>query len=594
MAITPNANVNFKRGSHSSLMGLSSYAEGTFYLTTDTNRLYFAQEANKLVDLNQYIHIWDASEHNNTALPQNGVDGVVLEEGDIYYLIDQNALIIYNGRNTGNSSTNSNWTQLNPDTTILASNAMINVGNKVNNSIQVSASVTDGNNVAQGSFTLTEGNDNVTLTKNGNEIIIETENDNDNTTYTIGTAATPAGQGNLVLTPYDDNVAGTPQNITFEGAGGITVESNSNGTITITGGGGISSISTRFDQQGKIVTSVPLADGSGTVYTTDVTPEIKYGENADQTANFISTLAPSAVSQTGRAVLDVYTTGEVDAKISAALSSADAMKFQGTVNSTDASTKIGQPGATSGTFAGNVGDTFKVTENLEIPGSLIHNENASLNGTARAGDLLVATGTDGSVIWEVVPAGDDDSVAVNLGTANDGNFAVVVGGQINDSSSGTMVLESGTNIDLSTAINGRRKTFTVSHATPTTGSAISIDSVVAEGQTGSTTLPAGTSVADSSIDIPVVTGMSLDSQGHVVSTTAKTYRIVDTHATLGAMTPNIVINAQNNKATIGYSVIYDGVSTPNTPFSIQTDQDNIRVTSVDASTIKLQLVWGSF
>jgi hypothetical protein len=36
------ANVNFKRGSHSSLMALSGYNEGTFYLTNDTNRLYFA------------------------------------------------------------------------------------------------------------------------------------------------------------------------------------------------------------------------------------------------------------------------------------------------------------------------------------------------------------------------------------------------------------------------------------------------------------------------------------------------------------------------------------------------------------------------
>ena len=50
------ANVMFKRGTQSALQTLidnkSTFTEGTFYLTTDSDRLYFAQSASELVLLN--------------------------------------------------------------------------------------------------------------------------------------------------------------------------------------------------------------------------------------------------------------------------------------------------------------------------------------------------------------------------------------------------------------------------------------------------------------------------------------------------------------------------------------------------------------
>ena len=48
-------NVGFLRGSQANLKALNTYKEGSFYLTTDTDRLYFAQSSSELVDLNQYI-----------------------------------------------------------------------------------------------------------------------------------------------------------------------------------------------------------------------------------------------------------------------------------------------------------------------------------------------------------------------------------------------------------------------------------------------------------------------------------------------------------------------------------------------------------
>jgi hypothetical protein len=49
------SNVKFLRGEQSKLNNLTSFVEGAFYLTSDTDRLYFAQSNNELVYLNRYI-----------------------------------------------------------------------------------------------------------------------------------------------------------------------------------------------------------------------------------------------------------------------------------------------------------------------------------------------------------------------------------------------------------------------------------------------------------------------------------------------------------------------------------------------------------
>jgi len=90
--------VNFKRGSQSSINTLlngtgNRFTEGTFYLTNDTNRLYFAQAADKLVDLNQYIRIKALA--SLSELPNSGTSGYEnLQAGDMYYWENQNVLAI--------------------------------------------------------------------------------------------------------------------------------------------------------------------------------------------------------------------------------------------------------------------------------------------------------------------------------------------------------------------------------------------------------------------------------------------------------------------------------------------------------------------
>ena len=79
-------NVGFLRGSQANLKALNTYKEGSFYLTTDTDRLYFAQSNSELVDLNKYVKMV-ASE---AALPAIAN----AEVGDFYYISDINVLAV--------------------------------------------------------------------------------------------------------------------------------------------------------------------------------------------------------------------------------------------------------------------------------------------------------------------------------------------------------------------------------------------------------------------------------------------------------------------------------------------------------------------
>ena len=78
------ANVSFLRGTQAGLEKLTTFTEGAFYLTTDSDRLYFAQSSTELVHLNHnVIHVASISK-----LPPIAEATV----GDFYYAIAENVL----------------------------------------------------------------------------------------------------------------------------------------------------------------------------------------------------------------------------------------------------------------------------------------------------------------------------------------------------------------------------------------------------------------------------------------------------------------------------------------------------------------------
>ena len=107
----------------------------------------------------------------------------------------------------------------------------------------------------------------------------------------------------------------------------------------------------------------------------DFDPTIKLGDN--EAIHFVD----------GNATLPVYTKTEVDTKVSNSLKTFDAMAYKGTVTAANASTKLAS--------TGNVGDTYKAAGDITDPVN------------AKTGDLIIATGSDGAVAWDVIPSGDD-------------------------------------------------------------------------------------------------------------------------------------------------------------------------------------------
>lgn len=115
------ANVMFKRGTHADLIKnvQNNAIDGTFYLTTDTNRLYVGQQVKnsnttttKLVELNQSITIVDAIDKLPTSMNNVAV-------GQFYYVSSGgdnthrgNILVVC----AGAEGDQPRWVQINPDT----------------------------------------------------------------------------------------------------------------------------------------------------------------------------------------------------------------------------------------------------------------------------------------------------------------------------------------------------------------------------------------------------------------------------------------------------------------------------------------------
>ena len=80
--------VGFYRGTSTNLTALANnggYKDGAFYITTDTDRLYYAQSSSNLVQLNKSIQIV-------TAFPTTGQLA-----GEFYYNTSSAELAYYNG-----------------------------------------------------------------------------------------------------------------------------------------------------------------------------------------------------------------------------------------------------------------------------------------------------------------------------------------------------------------------------------------------------------------------------------------------------------------------------------------------------------------
>lgn len=90
--------------------GTKKAQAGAFYITEDSNRIYFAQSDTNLQYLNKYITTVATVNDLPTSLPKECV-------GDFYYVVTGNILCRYDGDSDASGVTGkASWTQVNPDT----------------------------------------------------------------------------------------------------------------------------------------------------------------------------------------------------------------------------------------------------------------------------------------------------------------------------------------------------------------------------------------------------------------------------------------------------------------------------------------------
>lgn len=628
MAVTAGNNVSFLIGSQSKvnelLAATSGIQAGAFYVTNDTNRLYFGADATKLVALNQGVQTVGTTAQLTDP-----------EAGQFYYVADQNVLCVYNGKN---------WVQINPDNNTTNA-SMATAITTAENTSTVQTTVTDSASKSVSSSFVLKGQ-NLTITSEGTTITLTgdvysmtTEAGKINLTKNDAVVAT----ANIVAADATVAIGGDTNGITIAGnkvnSVGGTADADGNLTMTVNQArGGSVSGSFKLTAQGGVsiakgaganeliiasetyeldaedatdgvaikLTGTKGASASVTMVKGDnikklaieegniaIDSKDSYVSGLSQTANAEGGFTITAAQTEGRAsasvtidpqikygaagtetvkfkdgvaTLSVYTKAEVDDALLKAGQTQDAMRFAGVVKGAEEiNTALGKGIAN--------GDTFKVSGsfNLTIGGEVV---------TLKTGDLLIATGTEvdniipaENVEWQYIPSGDDvdnyEGKVIEHGLQ-------IVRKATTDQVVGSLALEAGDGITLTDAGSGQTRTVSVA-LTAVNGS--------------TTTEEAATQAGKGSLKFNAVTGVEYDKYGRVSEVKTKEITVVDTHNSLTGNSFTAAVDS--GVATVSNTVtMSDGESKTGT-FSIKSNSSNLQLTA-SGSQITMNLVWGTF
>lgn len=545
--IQAGAQLGFKLGLESKLTSSSFTAtNGTFYLTSDTHRLYIGDKDGNVCPVNQGVIKVSSLPSRETAIP-----------GQFYYISDTNILATVSGNQ---------WVQINPDTYVNKVDEGVTAGTA--NDVTITTKVTHGGGKSDtktsDGFTIKGGGDNK-VSVSGKTITI-TDADygmsasGDNTTgVSVNLMKTAAGDTEKVK-----------DKVTFKSGTGIKLSVNGD-EITIDG----SDLATGTSQ-GEIKTAVfsnetegfklTLTKGSGSKLEPTFNPVISYGANS--TAKF----------ESGTASLDVYTQEETDKKIEAALMNFNALTYKGTVGGSGAS-------ITDLTAATNVhnGDVYMASGNANI----------TVNGASKAydaGTLFIAQGDEkganGTILaadltWTVVQNYNTDTqTQVDLIT-NGIKISKVVG-NTPASELGSLVINSGTEkiLTVSEKTVGKQKQLTISH-----------------GSSGYDATGAGDRTAQST-DLyakKVITGLTGDAYGHL-NTSKEEWFVVPTEVFKETnITDSVTVNG--TVATLSHALELQNSSSKaqvsKATISTQISSDTLEV-KANSNVLEMNLVWGQF
>lgn len=585
------ANVKFLKGTQSNFNKLSKFTDGAFYLTTDTDRLYFAQSSTECVPLNQFIRTVTWEQFNALTTTQ-------VAKGDYYYVPEKNILAVCKDNNTTLT-----WTQLNPDTNDNTTFNEINFESSVaDNTVTITEKLKEYNAIAAAQTGKTVDGD--LKLKGTNGVALTAENDSagsttvtiEGDTYSLSAnmndaqqyeAGKPYKVGDIIV------INGKYQRCKAEVAAGSNTSADAimgsfeelNAGISLVSANGQKSSTFGFKQganvtigqtNGEIKISAvdtTLQNGSLVVSNNDSQGfDIEVSDSGNNkvsgTLNPVIKVNGSSVNfVNGEANLPVYTTSQIDSKFKGL----NGMTYKGTVG-TSALLLLPTSNVSSG-------DTYMVaTASFEDKGI-----------KAKNGDLLIATGQEGAdgyipsngITWTHVPSGDDSfQNSTYEGIATPGSNTWGVQEASSDHLVGDIQLVAGTNMSISSTLGGPDKNDPTSIITTIEHGSVGAASVTSTTDaTGGATAPTKT--------VTAVTGIGRDSNGHVASVTTKQFNIQDTTYTFGA-------KVENDKIV---TTLKDSSNTPQAvTYEVTSSSLNVTTTSAAANdvTVNVELEWGSF
>lgn len=436
--IANNTQIAFKSGTQASLNTMiknGGATEGTFYLTTDTHKLYVGRKntATGVVypeQVSRGVTVVASSSDlpipNPSSQAQEDTVGAI-EEGELYYITDSNVLAALR-KKANTDPVVYEWVQINPPTGISSvetAASSTTTGDVTDVSVTTNIATAAGDKA--GRFHLIAG-DNIELTTgsaNGNTEGTVTIAATD-TTYEVATAATPSGTTDgATLGLKADGGATLDSSVTINGDGTVAVTSDGAGTITVHGPT-LSSLLVENHTTDGFTISLNGTDGDGANLTTTagrLQPVITYGQAATpEESKFAG----------GIAHLDIYTKNETDTAIDDAikenLATANAMTYCGVVTSAaDLRSKIvANGGAHNGDVykVGNIaaGDGFSVGGMTVDTGDLIIVTGTEETAGANAGQILIndapvsaSTSTEAILnICELIPSGDEPELVASI------------------------------------------------------------------------------------------------------------------------------------------------------------------------------------
>lgn len=393
-------NVLFKRGLQKDVPVTSGAAYGTFYLTTDTHRLYCGNSAGGADLLSQAVIMVDCV---SKTPGKNSLEDQPKANGQFYYVKDSNILAVYTG---------SGYVQINPDTKLAGAQFAYGSGKTpgvVTVAMEFSQTSAGGTKV-----------DDITSTAN---IGFQAA---DNITLTTADSTDSAGKKikvlkftgqRLTLDAANKAIKLGNESIKFAKAGHATVEADaSTGTITIgtdyipdiyvDGGAmhvsaGSDADKTGFEISAELTRSETASDIDIDKATLD--PIIKYGASGALSEHF----------KNGAATLSVYSKSEVDTAITKAKEAMNAMTYKGTVGGTD--NDHGTAGKALPTSDVSVGDTYIAYAPITIGdttyplGTMVIATSSYTGGDANNAGEVNGKIPAGSIVWSAVKTTDTDT-----------------------------------------------------------------------------------------------------------------------------------------------------------------------------------------